>query len=205
MNWYLYRWVSWNISEVINENSLSTFNYLEDFKWLQSLRLLLTQLFLTFRCVPWVKIKNTDIVLPLKAWFPFGPFCLLLLVFVFRSNEKPQRAMPCSNGNIHKQEAPKSIMGRWRKWKIRKRCQGSCSGAKYLAAKKFHFNFLVLSVQWLSLHGWKWKIHGLINSIHVFCDNHRDSCVPFQIIKSRTVRSNLVKPSPKPSFSLLQK
>ena len=30
-NWYLYRWVSWNISKVINENSLSAFNYLDDF------------------------------------------------------------------------------------------------------------------------------------------------------------------------------
>ena len=30
-NWYLYWWVSWNISEVINENSLSAFNYLDDF------------------------------------------------------------------------------------------------------------------------------------------------------------------------------
>ena len=30
------------------------------------LRLLLTQRFLTFRCVPGVKIKNTDIVLPVK-------------------------------------------------------------------------------------------------------------------------------------------
>ena len=31
-----------------------------------SLRLLLTQQFLTFQCVPCVKIKNTDIVLPVK-------------------------------------------------------------------------------------------------------------------------------------------
>ena len=30
-------------------------------------------------------------------------------------------------------------------WKIRKRCQGSGSRAKYLAAKKFPFKFLVLS------------------------------------------------------------
>ena len=30
-NWYLYRSVGWNISEVINENSLSAFNYLDDF------------------------------------------------------------------------------------------------------------------------------------------------------------------------------
>ena len=30
------------------------------------LRLLLTQRFLTFRCIPCVKIKNTDIVLPVK-------------------------------------------------------------------------------------------------------------------------------------------
>ena len=29
--------------------------------------------------------------------------------------------------------------------KIRKRCQGSGSRAKYLAARKFHFKFLVLS------------------------------------------------------------
>ena len=31
-NWYLYRWVSWNISEVIDENSTSAFNYLDDFR-----------------------------------------------------------------------------------------------------------------------------------------------------------------------------
>ena len=31
-NWYLYQWVSWNISEVINENSTSVFNYLDDFR-----------------------------------------------------------------------------------------------------------------------------------------------------------------------------
>ena len=31
-NWYLCRWVSWNISEVINENSTSAFNYLDDFR-----------------------------------------------------------------------------------------------------------------------------------------------------------------------------
>ena len=30
-------------------------------------------------------------------------------------------------------------------WKIRKRCQGSGSRAKYLTARKFHFKFLVLS------------------------------------------------------------
>ena len=30
-NWYLCRWVGWNISEVINENSTSAFNYLNDF------------------------------------------------------------------------------------------------------------------------------------------------------------------------------
>ena len=30
-NWYLHRWVSRNISEVINENSTSAFNYLYDF------------------------------------------------------------------------------------------------------------------------------------------------------------------------------
>ena len=30
-NWYLYRWVSWNISEVINEISTSAFNYWDDF------------------------------------------------------------------------------------------------------------------------------------------------------------------------------
>ena len=37
-----------------------------------------------------------------KAWFPFGFFFLLLLVLVFRTNKKSQRAMRCSNGNIHK-------------------------------------------------------------------------------------------------------
>ena len=31
-NWYLYRWVNWNISEVTNENSTSAFNYLDDFR-----------------------------------------------------------------------------------------------------------------------------------------------------------------------------
>ena len=30
-DWYLYRWVNWNISEVIIENSLSAFNYWDDF------------------------------------------------------------------------------------------------------------------------------------------------------------------------------
>ena len=36
-NWYLCQWVSGNISEVINENSLSAFNYLDDFRliWLK--------------------------------------------------------------------------------------------------------------------------------------------------------------------------
>ena len=33
-NWHLYRWVSWNISEVINKNSLSAFNYLDDFTYI---------------------------------------------------------------------------------------------------------------------------------------------------------------------------
>ena len=33
---------------------------------LKGLRLLLTQRFLTFRCVWWVKIKDTDDVLPVK-------------------------------------------------------------------------------------------------------------------------------------------
>ena len=32
-NWCLYRWVSWNISLVIHENSTSAFNYLDDFSW----------------------------------------------------------------------------------------------------------------------------------------------------------------------------
>ena len=31
INWYLYRWVNWNISEVINEDSTSAFNYWDDF------------------------------------------------------------------------------------------------------------------------------------------------------------------------------
>ena len=31
-NWYLYRWVSWPISEVINENSTSAFIYWDDFR-----------------------------------------------------------------------------------------------------------------------------------------------------------------------------
>ena len=30
-NWYLYQWASGSISEVINENSLSSFDYLDDF------------------------------------------------------------------------------------------------------------------------------------------------------------------------------
>ena len=34
-NWHLYRWVSWNMSEVINENSTSAFNYLDDFSGLE--------------------------------------------------------------------------------------------------------------------------------------------------------------------------
>ena len=37
-----------------------------------------------------------------KAWFPFGLFCLLLLVLVVHTNKKPKRAMRCSNGNIYK-------------------------------------------------------------------------------------------------------
>ena len=37
-NWYLYWWVSWNISEVINENSTSAFNYLDDFRLLKNVR-----------------------------------------------------------------------------------------------------------------------------------------------------------------------
>ena len=32
-NWYLYRWVSWNISKVINKSSTSAFNYLDDFQY----------------------------------------------------------------------------------------------------------------------------------------------------------------------------
>ena len=35
-NYYLYQWVSWNISEVINKNSLSAFNYLDDFSFHRS-------------------------------------------------------------------------------------------------------------------------------------------------------------------------
>ena len=38
----------------------------------------------------------------LKPGFHLDFFCLLLLVLVFRTNRKPQRAMRCSNGNIHK-------------------------------------------------------------------------------------------------------
>ena len=38
-----------------------------------------------------------------------------------------------------------AAMRRQRAWKIRKRCQGFRSRAKYLAAKKFHFKFLVLT------------------------------------------------------------
>ena len=30
-NWYLYWWVSWNISQLISENSASVFNYWDDF------------------------------------------------------------------------------------------------------------------------------------------------------------------------------
>ena len=34
--------------------------------------------------------------------------------------------------------------GRRRAWKIRKRCQGSRSRAKDMAARKFHFKFLIM-------------------------------------------------------------
>ena len=37
-NWYLYQLVSWNISEVINKNSTSAFNYWDDFSPLGHLR-----------------------------------------------------------------------------------------------------------------------------------------------------------------------
>ena len=37
-----------------------------------------------------------------------------------------------------------SMAGRRGAWKIRKQCQGSRSRAKYLAARKFHFKFLIL-------------------------------------------------------------
>ena len=45
-------------------------------------------------------MKNKDA----KAWFTFGLFCLLncCSFFIFRTSKKPQRAMRCSNGNIHK-------------------------------------------------------------------------------------------------------
>ena len=38
----------------------------------------------------------------LKPGFHLDIFCFLLLVLVFRSNKKPQRAMRCSNWTIHK-------------------------------------------------------------------------------------------------------
>ena len=41
----------------------------------------------------------------IKPGFHLDFICLLLLVLVFRTNKKPQRAMRCSNGNIH--EKPK--------------------------------------------------------------------------------------------------
>ena len=41
-------------------------------------RLLLTQRFLTFRCVPCVKIKNTDVVLPVKG----GPHATPVMVII---------------------------------------------------------------------------------------------------------------------------
>ena len=40
----------------------------------------------------------------LKPGFHLDIFCLSLLVLVFRTNKKPQRAMRCSNGNIHKNQ-----------------------------------------------------------------------------------------------------
>ena len=39
-----------------------------------------------------------------KPGFHLDIFCLLLLVLVFRTNKKQQRAMRCSNGNIHKNQ-----------------------------------------------------------------------------------------------------
>ena len=40
-NWHLYQWVSWNISEakIINENSISAFNYLYDDSIIWTIRL----------------------------------------------------------------------------------------------------------------------------------------------------------------------
>ena len=43
-------------------------------------------------------------ILPLKPGFHLDIFCLSLLVLVFRTNKKPQRAIRCSNGNIHKNQ-----------------------------------------------------------------------------------------------------
>ena len=37
-----------------------------------------------------------------KPGFHLDFFCLLLLFVAFRTNKMPQRAMRCSNGNIHK-------------------------------------------------------------------------------------------------------
>ena len=37
-----------------------------------------------------------------------------------------------------------NFVGRRSAWKSRKRCQGSRSRAKYLAARRFYFKFLIL-------------------------------------------------------------
>ena len=44
----------------------------------------------------------SDIYFLVKPGFHLDIFCLSLLVLVFRTNKKPQRAMQCSNGKIHK-------------------------------------------------------------------------------------------------------
>ena len=51
-NWYLYQWVIWNISEVINENSTSAFIYLDDFKWF-------TQIFVDWN--RWNKVEINEV------------------------------------------------------------------------------------------------------------------------------------------------
>ena len=50
-NWYLYRWVRWNISEAINEKSTSAFNYLNE-----------------FTLIVWVDVSAT---MRLTIWFLF--------------------------------------------------------------------------------------------------------------------------------------
>ena len=49
-----------------------------------------------------VCIRNLALFPQIKPGFHLDFFCLLLLFVAFRTNKMPQRAMRCSNGNIHK-------------------------------------------------------------------------------------------------------